>query len=988
MIKEIKYGGITTTPSDYESKDGDLASSSGIVLDEGRILVTRTPTDAKPFRGDMTHEPLFIHNTTDGQKVYIMYGDSKLWYRLPDPDVTDPDHPSTDQEIGNALTARPKEIDAIGNTLICLYEDGTIRYIVYRDGSYTDKGSKIPTVEIGFGLKGKLKRKMTDNLEMGDVFTGAEEGTLTIDTGYEEYVTNRVFGEIELALREYGDEDDKFSAPFLVRYALRLYDGSYTNISAPVLMDNNYGKTPVVSFWANGEATKLKSFAVYNVYSSLYAFLNSAQKVLNGWEDVVKSIDIFVSRQFRNYDTTEKVGSTLLYYGNYVTDPRMDASPLAAAFSVNAWDYDSTPPSPTGYAKSSYLDEYVNYFSDGTSSGVQTRPRYQFDLPYYSEEEMVGMQRGKIALSSTFYKLYSFKLSTIGSGENAYYGNEHLTNMDVISVEHNVIANIETQQPLHDDYYSNDTLKANTMFAYNSRLSFGGIGRYQFRGFAPYTLNAPLHPTSGVESARIKYTVLIEENGIKSRVETSSEYDVVEVQTGRYYGILPSYFFYPNPYANTLVIDVLSIDGVSSDVRKKIDLVPHPTLNGAYYISRDVLDTRTTDSVDTSSYPLNTTISYPFQIYTSEAYNPYVFKAENINQLPIAANILNIASTTQPMSQGQFGQYPLYVFSDMGIFALQLASNGSFSSLTPVTRDIILGDGSSLTQLDDSLLFATKQGIMELVGKNTRCISTELDVEGSALALADIGKITDPTNQNPEPPIVTDFKTFISGCKMVYDYVNARIVVFNPALDYAYIYSAKDKAWSIIDRYDLIDTINAYPEAQAVASTTTTTNNVETTTYSILDLSTITDEQTAQAGQPTPTNEGWFITRPISLDADNNFKFVDTIRQNGVFEEYMVKESGEYKGYNAVASRNNPKIGDPVYAETGAHEVVRQVLYGSNDLINWFVCGSSRSRYITELKGAQFKWYRLAVRTKFKYGESLSSVTFSYRIKTDNPHLF
>lgn len=985
MIKEIKYGGITTTPSDYESKDGDLASSSGIVLDEGRILVTRTPTQAYPVTDGLEHQPLFIHNTTDGKEVYITYGEdssqseprsSYLWYIIN----------GTEEKIGSAPNEKPKKIDAIGNTLICLYGDGTIHYIVYKNGSYTDKGTHIPTVELQFGLwgDGNLYHEVVDTSTYTFEHTENNYYKFAVPSDQIDTLTNMLFGQAEKLLNEKYYGEGKFVYPFFVRYALKLYDGSYTNVSPPILMLTNIGKSPTFGFppetqprtLGGYDTVQLKHLHVVSMPSTLKVLWSTSgsapSTILNGWDDIVLGLDVFISSPLMTYDTLGKIG-------NFLHAATGSGTILQGVTDAYCESYVEET-LEKAYSRTSY-----NRFG-GTEMGLIT-----FEAPYLDMDEF----EKKASEISTFYKLCSYKFSSNDSNygyDVVMGGSSGFVN---VPFDKKVLPVLETQKALPDDYYSNDSIKANALFTYNSRINLANISRSLFKGFSPsvllppysYVLNSQVDTHITQATRLLWYYVVIEENGVCSVVE--SDYSNVNsiIFNSEERGVVPPFFFYPNPNATQLIICKQN-GALGSKEYYTYDLTPHPMLNGSYAI---FVEDPTVGSGGSRPSVLNTPsspIPYPSQIYTSEAYNPYVFKAENINQLPIAANILNIASTTQPMSQGQFGQYPLYVFSDMGIFALELASNGNFSGLTPVTRDIILGDGSSLTQLDDSLLFATKQGIMELVGKNTRCISTELDVEGSALALADIGKITDPTNQNPEPPTVTDFKTFISGCKMVYDYVNARIVVFNPALDYAYIYSAKDKAWSIIDRYDLIDTINSYPEAQAVASTTTTTNNVETTTYSILDLSTITDEQTAQAGQPTPTNEGWFITRPISLDADNNFKFIDTIRQNGVFEEYMVKESGEYKGYNAVALRNNPEIGDPVYAETGAHEVVRQVLYGSNDLINWFVCGSSRSRYITELKGAQFKWYRLAVRTKFKYGESLSSVTFSYRIKTDNPHLF
>lgn len=967
MIKEVKYRGVTTTPSDYESPDGDLATSSGIVLDGGRLLVPRSPDVVSQGETTLTftNKPIFKHVVTDGTANWISYGDktidSVVKHCL---FVND----SSDNIAGLYLSGEPKSIQAIGNTLIVTDADGSLRYVAYSGGTYKYLGDHIPTVRLQFGIRGALKRKLTDNLDIGVHLEGWQTNDLIIPAGAEDTVSNRVLGEIERTMKELGDDEDLFSAPFMVRYAVRLYDGSYTNISAPILMNNSFGKTPVVGFFAQGEAAKLKSFSVYNVFSELTAKAVSGMAIYDGWDDVVKSIDVFVSRQFRNYKVSERVGNIIPFYGDTLSD--LAGSPMAEAFSSNMWMV--TIGNSPGYLKQSFKDMFNSYFDDyATTPPDEQRPRYQIDLPYRSETELIGEQNGAMTLNSQFYKLYSFKLSKTLYNGSYHYWNSRLDELNNVPVEHGIIPNIETQPILEDDYYSNDKVSGNSSFVFNSSLMLGGVTRELFNGFAPNALNEPLNND---HTANVMFNVLIEESGAKIKVTSSANTHAIEDSTNKYFGILPTYFFYPNPNAKTLVIDV-SIDGGSS-VRKKIDLLPHPTLNGAYYVSREPLNLASSDTIDMTAYT-DTNVSYPHLIYTSKEYNPFVFPKSKIEEIGVGSRIIAIAPNTQALSQGQFGQFRVYLFSDTGIWAMDVTGNGSVTKPSPVTRDIIIGNGDSLTQLDDSLLFATKYGIMELVGKNTKCISTELDVKSDLPTLKGFGWMVDPTAEHPEDiqPIDTDFKTFIVGCKMVYDYVNARIVVFNPTSDYAYIYSAKDKAWSIISRYNLFDTINAYPDAQAVAKETTTVNNTETTTYSIVDLSTITDEQVVEQGQPEPTHEGWFITRPISLDTTNDFKYVDVVRQNGVFEEYLIKDE-QSELYEGKSAKND------------GHTVIKQILYGSNDLINWFVIGSSDSRLINGRTSAGFKWFRLAVKSTLKPGESISSVTFSYRIKAENPHLF
>lgn len=955
MIKEVKYRGVTTTPSDYESTDGDLATSSNVVVDGDKLVVTKEPVQAYPASGLLGKKPLFIHNTTDNNTFYILLGNnlsgSNLYYR---------NSVGSEDRIAGAPNQEPKKIDAIGNTLIVIYDDGSIHYIIYKNGGYEYKGTHIPTVELQFGLAGSMVRLAPKDVQFPDgSFDGQEQADNTINDGFIDSVTQRVFGEVEMFMRDEGANKGRFGSSFFVRYALKLYDGSYTCISAPIYMDMNKGTVPAVGYWAR-QGGRTAGFSVYNTFARLYTRLISSASVLNGWEDIVSSIDIFVSSPMQTVDPFGKLEKTIPFNGQNVDADHV----FTNGFSTIEWLF--SPGSTVGnvYATIKSSTAFAKYISTQVQS--EQYPRYVFQLPYLTAEQ----SDDNVKASSLFYKVYSYKLSTI----NGNYGNEKLdTARDIeIPITSEILNALETQKTLTDDYYSNDSIKSKSSFVYNGRLTIANIERGAFDGWSPASLLPRLRKTNNINplyfvTASVKYHFIINENGVRMHV-SSAQSTNLNIQTDdesnpqKYYGLTPEYAFYPNPNATDLIIEAV-IGGTTYYITKKME--PCPTLNGAVCVMTDGIDSSefVTTPIPQDLSILTDTVPYPSQIYTSETYNPYVFKAENVNQLPMSADIINIASTTQPMSQGQFGQFPLYVFSDAGIFALQLASNGSFSTLTPVTRDVILGDGSSLTQLDDSILFATKQGIMELVGKKTRCLTDKLDKK---LSIPNLGNDLYAIIGTGTTPVVPDIKTFVNGCQMVYDYIHARVIVFKEGSNYVYVYSAKDDSWTLMPIAGLIDTINSYPDAYAVKSATV--NN--TLQYSIVDLATIIDEN----GVGGTANSGWFITRPIDLDAPNDFKLIDVVRQNGVFEEYLIKNEQElYEGKSAM---------------NDGHTVIEQILYGSNDLINWFVIGSSDSRLINGRTSAGFKWFRLAVKSTLKPGESISSVTFSYRIKAENPHLF
>ena len=59
-------------------------------------------------------------------------------------------------------------------------------------------------------------------------------------------------------------------------------------------------------------------------------------------------------------------------------------------------------------------------------------------------------------------------------------------------------------------------------------------------------------------------------------------------------------------------------------------------------------------------------IDLPNKIYTSEINNPFHFPVLGINTIG-TGTILGISSAVKALSEGQFGQFPLYAFTSEGV---------------------------------------------------------------------------------------------------------------------------------------------------------------------------------------------------------------------------------------------------------------------------------------------------------------------------------
>ena len=183
-------------------------------------------------------------------------------------------------------------------------------------------------------------------------------------------------------------------------------------------------------------------------------------------------------------------------------------------------------------------------------------------------------------------------------------------------------------------------------------------------------------------------------------------------------------------------------------------------------------------------------------------------------------------------------------------------------------------------------------------------------------------------NEQIDSFVIRPFSNFLTSCRMLYDYTNQHIIVYNPSYDYAYVYSLKSHTWGMM-RCDIESNFNSYPEALAM------TKDGKLVNFSYTEAA---------------TTASLVITRPFKLDAPDTFKTIDTIIQRGMF--------------------------------LSTH--VQQVLYGSNDLFHWHTVWSSVDKIMRGFRGTPYKAYRLALICNFDRGESIHSCTVAFEPRMTN----
>lgn len=520
-----------------------------------------------------------------------------------------------------------------------------------------------------------------------------------------------------------------------------------------------------------------------------------------------------------------------------------------------------------------------------------------------------------ITESSVFYHLAEIPISG-GIAQCRYES--------IIEPKKNVVKNIEVQTPLSDLGQSRSPFAASYLYAFNNRLN-----AVVDKEIIP--IREGISSDTSLLGAEADYSILhafikVEQNG-KTAYRDISDYTDGKVSLDDL-----RYFSYPASSAKQLILHVKAEDNTES--LQYFNLTEHAGLNAAYLFNGfETITQNRTIQLTEENQPLlqelqdaSDVIFYGNKIKQSEASNPFLFLESNTTTLPVS-NIKAIAPNTTAISQGQFGQVPMFAFSEDGIWALETNTDGTYYTRQPISRDVLLGDKVTLT--DSAILFPTQRGIMMLSGAQTICISDVIYSEhvSSVLSLPYMDRIISHIAGIDERNIdIQPFTKFMEGCQLIYDYQTQRIIAYNKDYEYAYSFDMKDtKMWTHIVG-NLSSAVNAYPNAYAMGKS-----------YNLQNLS--------QTDGFCPNQ--FLLSRPFKLDGPDALKTIKTIIVRGDFKE----------------------------------DHVATFLYGSRDLERWYPVHSSHNNKLCGFSGTPYKYFRIAIIGCLKENESITGFSVDYDVK-------
>ena len=938
MQQSIRYKGLSLTPDEMAVENGALSLCGNLELHDGALrpsIVTGTPLSQPLTINGVVAKILYVHETGNYRHLIAIASSAIYWF------LQDGSLGSTTPIKSFDYESSVLSVNSIGNTLIIVATDG-LHYALWVDGGYKYLPQKPPFVEIAFSISDDYP----ENYSNGGV--DAEGSANGFREAFQQttYSCNDVFDKVKMSMADFmnGDvecltiKEDKqsdltqsiyalvnrtnnliarkgrFYANFFVRYCYRMFDGSMIMHSSPVFIPvqipDSYMVLSANAFSFNAtdgvintyddftfqredgknntsrvHITKV-AFIYYPRNVDLrYTILDAKRNELEKWKDVIKSVDIFITPPISNVDTSEKISSLRTGRRNYMLGK-----------GLLSLTYESV---------SSKIGDTSVYF------------------PSLSQDAY----RNKLKNTSAFYKVCSLKLSDLA-----------ICSAKKLPVDKNAVYQISLQEQMKDDYKTHNSLFAQGGYVYNHRLNLYNMKEKLFQGFNGWVMLPGLYILKYDDSTdNQKYRYKIQKIVVSLNTTSGTKY--VE-SSDRFFSrqdidvfmISNLVKFYPDSRADKMAIFCKDYSN-KNDVIFVFPLEQCAELNGAMHMG-DFTDNFEQYKVESFDYTVDDVVELSNKIYTSESDNAFYFPLNGINTVGIGT-IQGIASTTRALSDGQFGQYPLMAFSTDGIWAMEVSSKGTYSSIHPISREVC-SNPKSITQLDQSVLFATNRSISRIAESQVVSMSDVLDGPGFNIS-GSLGKFLNffvDAEGDSESVKTTkaqmrqliDFTSspieFFQRCQVIYDYKNSRILCLDvtqtsktsTADTVALCYSIKDGSWSTFLIQNVLTAINSYPHPY-----------IQYRDGSVMVLDKGYDYE------DTTEYHGIIVTRTLKFDEDN---VPDSIT-----------------GYiHSLTSGSIPIMW----------------LYGSNDNQNWHYIGRLGGMKSSYMATHSYRFFRIALYLKMK----------------------
>lgn len=833
--------GMTNVPSDLLSEDSELLESDGFIFKDGEMKAVQKGVSI----GNVPYKIMYVHKMADYENIIAYDGTENIYWYTKDTsgNITNPAEGVTKSfSVGTVY-----DVKSIGNTLICTTSEG-LHYLLFKRNEYENLGKELPRLNYDFTFERPTQNYTQEEsgrtlcnamnvvdqkdgesyfnplnhtfIQAGGVKPDGSEThsyvTLSVkdgapDSKYENEFQETIQGHVAQAIN-WAKSKNMFAFPFFLRCAFRMFDGSYCRITTPIIcyptVNKNCMFSSAVFDTTHNTYVDLHQMGSGNIFYFIEyrELLFRFEPIPSEWGDIIKEIVVFASDQ------------------------------VVPFYIDKGWHFESPNGLHKKYAYANfgyktYEEKLLNYDMDAFTGTYSSYTRAVHDelLPKYKSDNQIISE---LLTKTVFYKLFTVPLNSgYTDGYDFHYTVTGHRRGEPAFISEGTLENLQEQEQLKvDDYYGWASLSAKSIYNYNGRLNLIGTKRTPYAGFSNF-----------VGKDRSKDDVFLMFTHI-----VSDKYDTwVERGITADNDFLQGWLFYPDPNATEVILH-------SGGKYIKIGLKAHPRLNGAYAFP--VLPpNKPQEFAEISESELlkivtsvNEKENLNSQIFTSVVNNPFVFEASGDNTVG-TGKILGIIANTEAVSQGQFGQYPLMVFTDEGIYGLSVNSEGLYSRAYPISREVCNED-SPLVPTDRLVFFASKKGLMAASGGSVACMSEQMRGRVPRnFATFGEGKFLD----------------FLKGCLIAYDYRDSILRIFSKGKSYQYIYNMVDKTFSMV---------NSGIEAQAVVNDYPD-NLIQDTNGNVYSLTSKPD-----INEDTENYSGSFTTRPLKLGGSMTLKSLRAVK--------------------------------------------------------------------------------------------------------------
>ena len=774
-ISRIQLRGISRTPSDRLTEDGGCAESLNVSLDHSELAPSFIPEDVTKKLGlpDGLHaDKVFVHKTANYENaITIEDGILKSFDKKGSLISTFP------------IKGKVNDVVSLGNTLLVLTDVST-NYILFKGGQYVNLGTDIPFPKLHVQANGAGGQKsVTIDLEEIGVpgvyrsFSSAEYGSyLNNGQNSDENVQKilSVIGDQKAVIAGELGRQGLFWGPVYIMYGITLYNGTViTTVPELVLRKTNtlprvWGLTLESKFEMSG----LNKEFIGNIEAKIEAPAFSLDVIceedydIADWKDLIHSVDVYA---------TLPIDTALDYRRIEVTDVSdtnsTTSSTQTRTASVN-WGILDERAQILGTGNFFRIKSYELLRDD--ENGVVSKLYFNWDSRDF---DVTGE-----ALSTTPYQLPSSDVDHIYVDALSVVAKSGILFNEQILLTS--AANLITYRGLAATTTGSSNLR------YTARLKFtlsdGGV---------VYSDPDIQLPSSGILTFANTKAVSVEMAIVRKRkIYTDQDGTDYDIETTYSYLALPMkpHLSMPCSYAYL---------GIGESFEEYAF-----EKNGVLTIEE------LQDKIDFNTAAPHS-LSLENKVLVSSASNPFVYP--ETKRVTFQSKVLGVAIATTTLSQGQFGQFPLYVFTEDGIWAMETAADGSFVTSKPLSRDVCVNP-DSITSIDNAVVFVTDKGVMLLSGSQIANISPNMNgrhytIEGTAQAIIEGQEFF-----KDFIPVLTDsthFMAFVREATIAYDYPGQRLIFIKKDEKYQYVYKLDTQTWhKTAYGIDLLSPLNSYPE--------------------------------------------------------------------------------------------------------------------------------------------------------------------------------